>query len=123
MFRFETLDIWKEGITITRELLSIGDDLERKKLFRFAEQLRGAAMSITNNIAEGSGSFHEKEFCYFLNISRRSIFECFNILVILLESDLITDSQLSALRRDLDQLSRKISSFRGTLMTKLDSMP
>jgi hypothetical protein len=29
---------------------------------------------------EGSGSFSDKEFANFLNISRRSIFECANII-------------------------------------------
>lgn len=39
-------------------------------------------MSITNNIAEGSGSFSDKEFSNFLNMARRSIFECANILIL-----------------------------------------
>ena len=115
MFRFETLDVWKEGIRITRELLTIADDLEKRKLFRFAEQLRGAAMSITNNIAEGSGSYHEKEFSNFLNISRRSIFECFNILFILFDCELISQFQLDVFRKDLDLLSKKITHFRKSL--------
>ena len=50
MFRFEDLDIWKEGIKVTKDLLKIADDLEQRKLYRFGEQLRAAAMSITNNI-------------------------------------------------------------------------
>ncbi|MEZ5146670.1 MAG: four helix bundle protein [Bacteroidales bacterium] len=40
----------------------VADEIESKKLYRFAEQLRGAALSISNNIAEGSGSFSDKEF-------------------------------------------------------------
>ncbi|MFZ6016237.1 MAG: hypothetical protein ACOYU0_01225 [Nitrospirota bacterium] len=44
MFRFENLEIWKKSIDITERLLDITDDLERKKLYKFAEQLRGAAL-------------------------------------------------------------------------------
>ena len=118
LFRFENLDIWKEGIRISKPLLEIANDLENKHLFRFAEQLRGATMSITNNIAEGSASFSDKEFAQFLNISRRSLFECFNILVILCESDIISDDTLIKQKEELDHLSRRITNFRKTLIEK-----
>ena len=55
-FRFQDLKIWQSAIEIADELFNIADDLERKKLYRFAEQLRGSGMSMSNNIAEGSGS-------------------------------------------------------------------
>ncbi len=55
-FRFQDLKIWQLAIEIALELFNIADALENKKLYRFAEQLRGAGMSMSNNIAEGSGS-------------------------------------------------------------------
>ncbi|MCG2711358.1 MAG: four helix bundle protein [Candidatus Omnitrophica bacterium] len=61
-FRFEDLEIWKLAIEIADKLFNIADRLEKAKLFRFTEQLRGAAMSISNNISEGSGSNSKKEF-------------------------------------------------------------
>jgi len=79
-FRFEKLDIWKESIEISDVLFDYADKADDKRHYKFAEQLRSAGMSISNNIAEGSGSFSDKEFANFLNISRRSIFECANIL-------------------------------------------
>jgi four helix bundle protein len=82
-FRFQDMNIWIFAIEIAEELLNIADDLEIKHLFRFAEQLRGAAMSISNNISEGSGSDSKKEFNYFLNVARRSTFENANILILL----------------------------------------
>ncbi|WP_205940794.1 four helix bundle protein [Pedobacter paludis] len=39
---------------------------------QIAEQLNGAALSISNNIAEGSGSVSNKEFTHYLNIAHRS---------------------------------------------------
>lgn len=115
VFRFEDFEIWKDGIQVTKSLLAVSNDLENKKLFRFAEQLRAAAMSITNNIAEGSGSFSDKEFAQFLNISRRSVFECVNILIILKEMELISSEVLEIHKEKLDHLSRKITLFRKSL--------
>jgi four helix bundle protein len=59
-FRFEQLDIWKESIEISDVLFVYADFADKMKLFKFAEQLRAATMSISNNIAEGSGSFLTK---------------------------------------------------------------
>ena len=114
-FRFQDLEIWKESIEIGNILFDIADRLEENKLYRFSEQLRGAAMSISNNIAEGSGSTSKKEFSYFLNIARRSTFENANIVLILNRRNLITEQVLESLLDRLDVLSRKIMSFRKTI--------
>lgn len=114
-FRFEQLDIWKESITISDLLFDFADKADEKRFYRFAEQLRAAAMSISNNIAEGSGSFSDKEFASFLNISRRSVFECANIIQIFLRRNIITSEEKSKIYLQLILLSKKITNFRKTL--------
>lgn len=111
-FRFQDLEIWKEAIELADALFDIADSLEQKRLYRFAEQLRGAGMSMSNNIAEGSGSTSKKEFHQFLNIARRSTFENANILILLHKRELISKDSLEALLSKLDQLCRKITNFQ-----------
>jgi hypothetical protein len=48
-FRFQDLEIWPLAIQIADELFDVADDLEKKRLYRFAEQLRAAGMSMSNN--------------------------------------------------------------------------
>ena len=48
-FRFEKLDIWKRSVEIGMKLFDIADELEKKHLYRFAEQLRAAGLSMSNN--------------------------------------------------------------------------
>jgi four helix bundle protein len=74
-FRFEDLEIWQFAINIGDKLFDIADNLELRKLYRFADQLRGACMSMSNNIAEGSGSSSNNEFRQYLNVAHRSTFE------------------------------------------------
>ena len=114
-FRFQDLQIWQFAIEISDELLDIADNLEERKLFRFAEQLRGAAMSMSNNIAEGSGSTSNKDFNNFLNIARRSTFEDANILIILNRRKLLSDERLNLLLDKLDKECRMITNFKKTL--------
>ena len=114
-FRFQDLKIWQLAIQIANKLFDIADELENKRLFRFAEQLRGAGMSMSNNIAEGSGSSSKKEFLQFLNIARRSTFENANILILLRMRDLISEESLQEFLDELDQLCRQITNFQKTL--------
>ena len=68
-FRFQDLEIWQIAIETADKLFDVANELEKKILYRFADQLRGAGMSMSNNIAEGSGSNSDKEFCHFLDIA------------------------------------------------------
>lgn len=114
-FRFEKLEIWNDAISISDVLFDYADKAEQMKFFKFAEQLRAASMSISNNIAEGSGSFSDKEFSSFLNISRRSVFECANILHIFLRRKIISVEEKEKMYSQLISLSKKITNFRKSL--------
>ena len=48
-FRFQDIKIWQLAIEIADKLFDIADELDKKRLFRFAEQLRAAGMSLSNN--------------------------------------------------------------------------
>lgn len=118
MFRFEKLEIWKKAVEITEKLLDIADDLELRKLFRFSEQLRAAALSISNNVAEGSGSDSSKEFAKFINYAKRSAFENANIIIILAKRNCISDNEKDSLLDELDRLCRMLTSFSKSLFAK-----
>jgi len=89
--------------------------LDERRFYRYAEQLRGAGLSLSNNIAEGSGSQHAKEFQQFLNISRRSLFEDASMLLVFEAAGVLESDQIDDLLWDCDSLSRMITSFSRTL--------
>lgn len=114
-FRFEDLEIWKLAVEIAVKLHRLADKLEARRMYRYAEQLRGAGLSLPNNIAEGSGSIHTKEFQQFLNITRRSLFEDASMLLVFEKLGLTTEGEVSVLLSDCDTLSRKVTNFSRTL--------
>lgn len=114
-FRFQDLEIWKMAIEIADELFDIADDLEHRRLFRFADQLGGSAMSMSNNISEGSGSSSKKVFHRYLNIARSSTFENANISILLSRRNIIDKNKEQELLEKLDHLCRKITSFQKSL--------
>jgi len=114
-FRFENLEIWRRAIDIGRKLFGIANELESKRLYRFAEQIRGAGLSISNNIAEGSGSHSKNEFIQFLNIARRSTFENANMIILFQMEGLISNEVKTDLLSDLDEQCRMITGFIKSL--------
>ena len=115
LFRFQSLEIWQISLDLGNQLCEIAETLEAKKKYRFAEQLNGAALSISNNIAEGSGASSNKEFSRFLDYAHRSVFENANILHLLHLRSYISDEQLTFLLGELNKLARKINSFQKYL--------
>src|SRR5688500_14464720 len=118
LFRFEDLDIWKEAIQIAAILFRIADDLERKKLWRFADQLRGVGMSIPNNISESTGSDLVKDQRKSLRIAKKECFEAANILVMLENENLIEHTLKKEVYTRLTILSRRIQAYSNSLLPK-----
>jgi four helix bundle protein len=114
-FRFEGLQIWLKAVEIGEMLYDIADDLEKRRMFRFVDQIRGAALSISNNIAEGSGSSSNREFAQFLNIARRSVFENANMVVVFARRGLLSSAQRDAILDALREESQMLGAFARTL--------
>lgn len=115
MFRFENLDIWKRSIEVTDQIFDIADLLEDKRRYKFAEQLRGAVLSITNNIAEGSGSNSKREFKLFLNYSHRSVSETANMIILCLRRKYIDEETNRKHLNQLEEISKMITGFSKSL--------
>jgi len=114
MFRFQDLQIWQRAADIAVVLDEMSEELDQRRKYRFAEQLRAAALSISNNIAEGSGSNSTPDFRKFLNISRKSLFECASMLMVFHRRKLLS-TDIAPTLDDLDTLSRMIVSFSDKL--------
>jgi len=116
-FRFENLEIWKRSIEIDDLLFELSERAEKNRYYRYAEQLRAASMSISNNIAEGSGAFSNRDFANFLVFARRSVFECVNILTLFLKRKIINDKEKKECYKELETLSKMITNFRKYLLS------
>jgi four helix bundle protein len=115
LFRFENLEIWQRAADLSRPLFKLAEKLDERRFYRFAEQLRSASLSISNNIAEGSGSASEIDFANFLNIGLRSVFEVANMLMIFTREGYLQRAEVEHILPKLAEESRMIHAFRRTL--------
>lgn len=114
-FRFQDMAIWQRGAEVSGPLFELADTLEQRRLYRFAEQLRGATLSITNNIAEGSGSVSRDDFAHFLNMARRSLFEVASMLLLFVRQGHLDERRIAGLVAELEEQSRMLVAFRRSL--------
>lgn len=114
-FRFEDLGIWQLAVELAVLFHRVAKHLDERRLYRYAEQLRSAGLSLSNNIAEGSGSTHKTEFKQFLNIARRSLFEDASMVLVFEKLELLRTSEADELLEACDKLSRKITRFSNSL--------
>jgi len=117
-FRFQTLEVYRTTLEISGDIFILLNELQNKREFVIADQLMRAFLSITNNIAEGSGSNSEKEFAYFLNIARRSVFECVNIMTIMHLKGHLSNEAKDEYSEKFELISRKLQSLRKYLLKK-----
>lgn len=113
MFKFQKLDVWKKSIIYCKKGFKIADDLPQHYQFSIGEQLRRALLSISNNIAEGSGRATTRDQASFYNVAKASVYETINIYVVLSELNLLNLSidEKRDLYNEADEICRMLSGL------------
>jgi four helix bundle protein len=62
---YKDLVVWRKAMELVTATYRASAKFPKDELFGLTSQLRGAAISIPSNIAEGQGRLSEKEFRYF----------------------------------------------------------
>ena len=82
---FEDLDLYKEARAFRVSIYRVAKQLPEEEKFNLRLQMRRAAVSLTNNIAEGHGRFHYQENIQFLRQARGSLQELIDDLNVCLD--------------------------------------
>lgn len=115
MFRFEKLEIWQLAISYGSKIYDFANTLPKEELFGLSSQLKRAAVSISNNIAEGSGGTTNRDFRNFLDISVKSALEVISMLSFCKKRNFINVQLLAELYEESEKLIRKINAFKKSL--------
>jgi four helix bundle protein len=111
MFKFEELEIWKESIKFTSDVYRITKTFPAEERFGLTQQLRNAAISISLNIAEGSGRYHNKDFVRFLQIAIGSLYEVVSGLFIAKNEEYISDKDFKNTYSEAEKIGKMINAF------------
>ncbi|MDQ5885610.1 MAG: hypothetical protein QG628_7 [Patescibacteria group bacterium] len=111
---FEEVLSWQKGKQL---YILLSNDFKYEKDFSFKDQLMRAALSITNNIAEGFDRNSDKELKYFLVISRGSCAEVRSMLHIAYASKNLQKNRYEELTTLTTEISKLLTGFIKKLAT------
>jgi len=111
MFKFEELEVWKESIRFASKVYAVTKVFPLEERFGLIAQLRNAAISISLNIAEGSGRYHNKDFLRFLQIAIGSLYEVISGLFIAKNEKYVNETDFKSVYLDAEKIAKMINSF------------
>lgn len=90
---FEDVEAWKAACNLTSGIYKLCRRSPLHTNFGLTTQIRRAAVSVMNNLAEGWKSIHPDEKKQFYSYSRRSCGEVRSMSYVLLDNEYITDNE------------------------------
>jgi len=112
---FRGPDHLAKAIEFAKDVYFVTEKEGLKKDFGLKQQLRNAAVSISNNIAEGFERRSRKEYLNFSNIAKGSAGESRNLLFIAREVGYLSDNEHEILRNGAKFLSGSITNHMKSI--------
>jgi four helix bundle protein len=101
--RFEDLRCWQAARQLVKLVFLAAETGTLAKDFDIRYQIKKAALSSMNNIAEGFGRFGKKDSLKFYDISQSSAQEVKSMAYVLSDLQYLTDPQISDIRSKADE--------------------
>ena len=115
--RFEDLPVWKDSIGLAEKVYSLTEHHLFKRKYSLRDQIERAALSVSNNIAEGFERGTTQELLTFIYIARGSAGEVRSMLLFLERIPVFHDlkSQISNLKSNAESISRQLRAWADSL--------
>lgn len=115
--RFEDLPVWNAAIDLAVEIYALTDSTHFRRRRSLKDQIERAAVSVSNNIAEGFERGTNNELLAFLYISRGSAGEVRSMLCLLerIQSFQSLNKQIGVLKKRAESCSRQLKAWAQSL--------
>lgn len=110
-YSFEKLDVYKLARKFKIEVKLMYKLFPNNEKFDLISQINSSAVSISANIAEGSGRSSNMDQAHFTNISYASALETIDHLNTALDMNYINEAKYTEMRIMLDEILNKLNSL------------
>ena len=110
-YSFEKLEVYIKAREFRKKIYRLVRELPQEERLALALQMRRAAISLTNNIAEGHGRFHYQESIQFFRHSRGSLQELLDDINICIDEHYSDIEELDLLKKEGFDLLHAINGF------------
>ncbi len=105
---YKELKVWQKARELVKTIYEVSGKLPAQEKYGLSSQIQRAAISIASNIAEGSGRSSDKEFMYFLNISRASSFELETQITLLFDLEYINADECKIAINSIQEIQKML---------------
>ena len=84
--------------------------------FALSSQVRRAVVSVSANIAEGSGRNHAKDKAHFIDIAYGSLLETYSELLTAADLGYVTEKEVLSLKPQFVDVGKMLSGLRTSLL-------
>ncbi|WP_374507105.1 four helix bundle protein [Flavobacterium sp.] len=116
---FEEFQVYQKGVQLTKLIFKLLENKSFEKEYSFKDQIKRAAVSITNNIAEGSEYNNNRQFIRYLKIAKGSCAEVRNMLVLCRELGFSDEIEIKESYNLTIEISQNLSNFIKYLGEKI----
>jgi len=117
-FRFEKLDVWHRAVELARLIYEVTRPFPTEERYGLTAQLRRAAVSISANIAEGSGRPSPRDFAHFLDQAYGSTMEVVSLAEVAAGLGWIHHDVLVQVRSLAAKVAAMLSGLRKSVLVK-----
>lgn len=108
---FEDLEVYKVAREFRRAMYRVAKQLPETEKFALASQVRRAAVSLTNNIAEGHGRYHFLDQIKFMLQSRGSLEEILDDLNVCEDEQYLAIPEIESLKQEGWRVHKLINGY------------
>lgn len=119
-YSFEKLNVWQKSRKLAVTIYKITRDFPKEEIFGLTSQMRRCSISISSNIAEGTGRHSAKDKARFTEIAYGSALELLNQIIISKDIEFISDENYTLLRMEVDEISLMLDALHKSQL-KLNS--
>src|SRR5438477_12366042 len=108
---FEDLEVYQVAREFRKMMCRVARGLPEEEKFALASQIRRAAVSLTNNIAEGHGRFHFLDRIKFMLQARGSLEELLDDLNVCEDEQYLATGAIEELKQDAWRVHKLINGY------------
>ena len=110
-FSFEKLTVWQESRKLASTIYQLTKSFPEDEKFGLISQMRRCSISISSNIAEGSGRNTNKDKARFTVIAFGSALELLNQIIIASDLNFITKNEAEDLRESISKITAMLDGL------------
>ena len=120
---YTDLVVWKRAVDFVAEIYRISAGFPREERFGLIAQVRRASVSVSANIAEGSGRATSRDLLNFLSYARGSLKEAESMMFVAQRLGFVSAADCVEALRLADETSRMLAGLRASIASRNRSLP